>query len=139
MPYKICPICGNSFKFFKCEGNRVTCSNKCMGLYRKGKNHPYYKDGNRINIKEKRICLFCGKEYIALIENSKYCSRICGAKANSNNLQHNGIPKEGCIKGGKTHKDKPKSAKFKQLQRERMLKGDAIKARLANSQGETSI
>jgi len=99
-----------------------------------------FKDGRRKKINEKRICKYCGREYLAKLQMSKYCSRLCGAKANIRNLRKGGgVPKEGCIKGGKWHKGKPKYQKFKKLQSKRMKEGGAIKARLACSSANTII
>lgn len=75
-----CPNCGEPVT--KREGSgrqKVFCSKKCCDHY--SYKHPNYETWTGI---EKRICEYCGKEYVNFRKNSqnrKYCSISCSSKA----------------------------------------------------------
>lgn len=88
---KICPICGKNFK--PARSTTLACSKQCSNKYK-------YK----LN-KEKYICDYCGKEYIANKYNNSrkeknYCSKDCQIKDywEENRLEHKKINNVECKK-----------------------------------------
>ena len=81
-----CPNCGEPVT--KREGSgrqKVFCSKKCCDHY--SYKHPNYETWTGI---EKRICEYCGKEYVNFRKNSqnrKYCSISCSSKAARKNRE----------------------------------------------------
>jgi len=85
VPRKICPVCGKRFYAPPSQerrlkpGSALTCSTKCAGALRAGKNSYNWKGG-----KVQKVCSFCKQNYFVYPndeERSKYCSRKCAIEA----------------------------------------------------------
>ena len=81
-----CPNCGEPVTKREGRGRqKVFCSKKCCDHY--AYEHPNYETWTGI---EKRICEYCGKEYVTFRKNSqnrKYCSISCSSKAARKNRE----------------------------------------------------
>ena len=98
--YKTCPICGEKF-LLQAPYNKITCSRKCSGIYRKqmgisiltaqkSKATKIAKYGSASPAKipskfKPRVCKFCGKEFIPTKVGQMYCDEphygncpVCG-------------------------------------------------------------
>lgn len=73
-PNQVCQLCGKPTYKRPIElelYNSIFCSRKCMNKQRK-------------NDRAKRICCFCGLEYLVVKQTQKYCSRSCAGKMTRN-------------------------------------------------------
>lgn len=99
-----CRICGKKFSSKKNRLVNYTCSQACnnvMTLYKRfaerhtGVTLQEYlasrKEGEHVTVTKvratKRVCLFCGREYLPTTEEQKYCSKTCKFSAHEKDKQ----------------------------------------------------
>ena len=96
---KTCLTCGKEFETF--FGKTKFCSPKCRNKWsnrkiyerlKESRQHKTPKPPKPTQEKQEKICLQCGKPFVATVYNKRFCSRQCQRRFNS------GIPRDGYIK-----------------------------------------